>query len=134
MNYISLIDAEIVQLEQRLRELRIARAVIAPMSEQAASYVSTKRTLRVKKTGKRTAGAAARARGIILAMLTSATQPLHSRDFINALAAEGIGDTTMWGALKDLRNDNVITWDKETRLYELVRNNAVRNTTEEKAS
>ena len=114
MNYITAIDDEIARLRQRIAELETARSVIATLQAQPASPAA-------KPKKRQTRGAIHSARTVALAWLDKQPVPVPSRDIIAALAHLKLSDSTVWKALKDMRDEGLIIWDETTRFYSVVR-------------
>lgn len=115
MNYLIAIDQEIAELETRLSQLRIARGVLVRMSKIVEPKPKVSRPNAKGKT--RNLGAADRARKHIVEYLMVVNEPVKANMILQMLLGHNIKDTTMWSALKDLRNDDIISWDKDARLY-----------------
>jgi hypothetical protein len=132
MNYLTILDTQINELETRLAALRTARAVVAELAETRAEVYSgttEKKPRKDRAVGKayttksgiiRNPGAALRARGYIIDFLQGQSEPIKASLISQMLNTHNIKDTTMWGVLKTLRDEGVVKWDTDTRLYSIV--------------
>lgn len=119
-NYLTLIDEEIAMLQLRLDDLKATKRVLATLQHQLLAPPAAKPKPKLKR-GPRNLGALKKARKAALDYLDKQTEPKPSREIVAALATLGASDSTVWKALKELRDDGLIRWDEETRYYSIMR-------------
>jgi hypothetical protein len=67
------------------------------------------------------------ARKRAMQIINDANAPLRGSEIMQPIIADGaIGESTVWKALKDMRDEGLISWDSETRLYSAVPTNVDR--------
>lgn len=123
-NYLNTLDEEIARLRIRMDELETTRRVLMTLQEpvlKAAEKRVQKRTPSKHKPAGARGTVYQKTRNAIVKVMDSMGAPVHARDIIAMLKDHvAVGDSTVWKSLKDLRDEGLITWDTETRLYSRV--------------
>jgi hypothetical protein len=115
MNYLVEIDRKLEELRKELMDLQVARRV----------FLSLQPTLMpvVKRKGNRKpqSRSTLREAKLLIPTILSERPPILSRDIIKELRTRGLvtSDSTVWKALKELKDTGMLTWDEDTRLYRL---------------
>lgn len=119
MNYLHILDHEITKTRQHLADLEAARRVMISLQEPALAATDKRtKTLHKKTAKKRLPRQLDAVRTMILDVLHKSLTPQLSRDIISQLnKTMPVSDSTVWKALKQLKDEGLITWDDETRTY-----------------
>jgi len=122
MNYITAITEELEKLEARVTKLRIALEVLMSMKRKENAQPRTQ--VQKSKRSRRQLGTRGNqypaVRRHIMGMFSHNPAPTKSKDILTYVMDKmDVGDSTIWKALRDMRDDGELVWDDETRLYSL---------------
>jgi hypothetical protein len=123
-NYIATIDDEIAKLRSRLNDLEATKRVLSTLQEPVVEARKKARgpiegMLAIKQKRKSRAATNLDKVRVAIVDLLADRQPQMSRFVINALAHLKVADSTIWKALKMLKDEGVLDWDTEARTYKL---------------
>jgi hypothetical protein len=113
------IDAELSQLYARIKELEAARTALAVLNySDEASGPPIRKTLKTRKEG--ITSQMPKVRALVMQYLYDHLYPNRAKSILEWVMPQvSCSESTVWKAMKDLRDEGQINWDRVTRMYEV---------------